>query len=175
MGWSSEGYSYTKEQIDRTAFAAGCGKGWYWIHKRPNMFIKGTIDDDGKYNLTFYKAITSQFNYFLRIKINGKLIFNFGSNDLNWKKVQKSVSGDLGPVPKATLEMFCGDRNCDVDAGKPQGKVILDVDLYPYIGIYHNNQWHRGMIYIFTKGEWKLYKAYIRGKDEWRRTITIKT
>ena len=46
MGWTSAGYSYTKEEIDRTAFAAGCGKGWFWFHKLPNMFLGGYINDD---------------------------------------------------------------------------------------------------------------------------------
>lgn len=129
MAWSSAGYSYTKEEIGQTAYNAGCGNGWYWIHKRPNMFISGNINDDGTYNLTFYKAITSQFNYTLRFELNGKTIFNYNNTILNYKTRKDSTSGS-GLGTHATLKMFCGDKNCDVHAGGTNGSVIIDVDLY---------------------------------------------
>lgn len=43
MGWPSAGYHYTKEELKPAEVRAGCCDGWYWVHKRPNMFIQGYI------------------------------------------------------------------------------------------------------------------------------------
>ena len=32
MGWNTNNFSYTQGQIGSTAFNAGCGNGWFWIH-----------------------------------------------------------------------------------------------------------------------------------------------
>lgn len=168
MGWSSKDYSYTKEEIDRTAYAAGCGHGWYWIHKRPNMFLGGYINDDGTYELTFYKAITSIFEYFIKIWINGNLIFNLKPFDLNHKTKKVTVRGNLNNASKATVVLQCGAPSCDVGANVPSGKVILDVDLYPYIRIFNNGSWHRAMVYIHTGGQWRLAKTNVFSNNAWR-------
>ena len=130
MGWTSAGYSYTKDEIQKTAFAAGCGKGWFWIHKLPNMFLGGYINDDGTYELTFYKAIKSQFDYFMRITINDKPLFDIKPKDINYKIVKITSKGKLENTTRAVLKMYCGDKHCDNGAGGSNGKVILDVVLY---------------------------------------------
>ena len=91
MSWTSDNYSYTKEEIQPTAYAAGCGKGWFWIHKLPNMFIKGYINDDGTYNLTFYKPRASLFTYSMKLTLNGKTIFSFTPSQINNKVVKVSI------------------------------------------------------------------------------------
>ena len=130
MGWTSAGYSYTKEEIDRTAFAAGCGKGWFWFHKLPNMFLGGYINDDGAYELTFYKAIDSQFEYSMKITINDKILFDIKPKDINRKVLKITSKGKLENATKAIIKMYCGDKHCDNGAGGTNGKVILDVQLY---------------------------------------------
>ena len=170
MGWSSKDYHYTKEEIDKTAYAAGCGNGWYWIHKRPNMFLRGHINDDGSYSLTFYKAITSQFEYFLNISINGTIIFNFPEfSVLNKRTYKKTVTGKL-PIgtQRAIVTMHCGDKHCDVGAGVSVGKEILNIDLYPYAKVYINNIWKRAMIYVYINNQWKLCYGYVFS-NRWKR------
>ncbi len=169
MGWSSKGYSYTKEEIDRTAYAAGCGKDWYWIHKRPNMFLGGYINDDGTYELTFYKAIASIFEYFIKIWINGKLIFNLKPSDLNHKTKKVTVKGNLNNAPHATVVLQCGAPTCDVGANVANGKKIIDVDLYPYVRVFTGGSWHRAIVYINTNNTWRVYRPFIFNNKQWKK------
>lgn len=130
MSWTSAGYSYTKEEIQKTAFAAGCGNGWFWIHKLPNMFLGGYINDDGSYELTFYKAIKSQFDYFMRLTINDQPLFNIQPKDISYKILKLTSKGKLENANRAVIKMYCGDKHCDNGAGGSNGKIILDVQLY---------------------------------------------
>ena len=50
MAWSSKDYHYTKEEIDRTAYAAGCGNG---IGNVPNGCFCGT----GRWNHRLYDGV----------------------------------------------------------------------------------------------------------------------
>lgn len=94
MGWSTSGYSYTQDQIGSTAYNAGCGSGYFWIHTgSPHMFIKGYINDGGAYSFTFYKPNSSHFGYYLKIYACGKLIFDLTASDLNYKTCSQTVSG----------------------------------------------------------------------------------
>lgn len=130
MGWTSAGYSYTKDEIQKTAFAAGCGKGWFWIHKLPSMFLGGYINDDGSYELTFYKAITSQFDYFMKLTINDRPLFDIKPKDISYKVLKLTTRGKLENANRAVIKMYCGDKHCDNGAGGSNGKAILDVQLY---------------------------------------------
>lgn len=171
MGWSSDGYSYTKEEIGPSAYSAGCGNGWLWMHKRPNMFIRGYINDDGAYEITFYKPNTSAFPYTLNLKINGKEMFNFNTTALNNKTNKATARGSLAGAQTASVLLICGAPVCDVGA-TGAGKVIIFTDLYPYVGIFHNNQWHKAYAYVFTAGQWKLMKFTIYN-GQWKRPISI--
>ena len=174
MGWSSNDYHYTKEELKPAEVRAGCCNGWYWIHKRPNMFLGGYINDDGSYYLTYYKPNNSLFEYFIQMEINGNRIFDFKPSELNRRVKQKSVSGKLPPgTQRAKVVLKCGAPVCDVGANTAQGKVILDVDLDPYVGVYHNNSWRRAYVYTFTNGQWKLCKHTIHDINNWRKPITI--
>ena len=165
MGWSSEGYHYTKEELKPAEVRAGCCDGWYWIHKRPNMFIQGYINDDGKYSITFYKPNNLLFEYTIRIIINGTCIFSMGPSLLNNKSYKSTYTGSLpAGTQRAIVVLQCTAPVCDVGGNKSGGVVILNVDLYPYVGVYHNGSWHRAYIYIYSNGSWRLYKHTIRDK-----------
>ena len=172
MGWSSSGYSYTKDEIGPSAFAAGCGSGWFWIHKRPNMFIKGYINDDGNYELTFYKPNNSSFPYTIQVSINEKQIINLSSSSLHTKYKQQSASGSLYGATEAHVLLKCGAPSCDVGANG-SGKIIISTDLYPYAGVFLNGKWHKAYVYINVNGQWKLVKFTIFHNGQWRRAISI--
>lgn len=173
MGWSSNDYHYTKEELKPAEVRAGCCNGWYWIHKRPNMFIQGYINDDGKYSLSFYKPNDSLFEYCIQIEINGLRIYSFDPAQLNKKVCKSTYNGSLPPgTQKATVVLRCTAPVCDVGANVPSGKVILDIDLYPYIGVYHNGSWHRAYIYVYSGGQWRLSKHTLKN-NTWRQPITI--
>lgn len=172
MGWSSNGYSYTKEEIKPTAYAAGCDNGWLWMHKRPNMFIKGYINDDGNYEITFYKPNTSPFPYTLNLKINGKTMFSFSSSALHNRTNKATARGSLAGAQTASILLICGAPTCDVGA-TGAGKVIVFTDLYPYVGIFNNGSWHRAYMYVYTGGQWKLVKHMIFSGGRRRTPISI--
>lgn len=172
MGWSSNGYSYTKDEIGPSAYAAGCGNGWFWIHKRPNMFIKGYINDDGSYNLTFYKPNDSLFEYTIKLEINERLIISLKPSDLNKKYRQQTATGSIYGAIEAHVLLVCGAPTCDVNANGP-GKIIIRTDLYPCVGIFYNGQWRRAYAYIFTNNQWRLAICNIYNNGKWKRIVSI--
>lgn len=135
MGWSSSGYSYTQDQIGSTAYNAGCGSGYIVIHgvlgdfnKGPFMFLKGYVNDDGSYQLTFKKPNTSQFGYSFRITLNSTVLWDFGTySELNNKSYENTITGKLSAT-SAKLVVDCGDSGCDF--GAHGGKTIFEVTLY---------------------------------------------
>ena len=137
------------------------------------MFIQGDINDDGKYSLSFYKPNDSLFEYCIQIEINGLRIYSFDPAQLNKKVCKSTYNGSLPPgTQKATVVLRCTAPVCDVGANVPSGKVILDIDLYPYIGVYHNGSWHRAYIYVYSGGQWRLSKHTLKN-NTWRQPITI--
>ena len=169
--WSSDGYSYTEGQIGSTAYANGCGNGWFWIHKKPNMFLQGSIANDGSYSLRFYKPNSSLFGFTLRIEVNGTTLWSYSITGLNNKEVLSDVkNGNVGAADKVTVRLFCGADSCDVGANAPGGKIILDVTLdktkYP-VKIRVNGEWKDAMMYVFKDGSWHETEPYIYKDGSW--------
>lgn len=154
MAWSSSGYSYTEGEIGSTAYNAGCGSGYLWIHENPNMFIKGTISNDGSYDLTFYKPNDSRYGYNLRLSINDTNILNIevrtylgsdgkwhGTGDLDNTTYSKQMKGTVKGT-EAVVKLFCSKSKCDSGAdiydgaSNPVGKEIIRTTLYtaPSVG-----------------------------------------
>lgn len=111
MGWNTDNFSYTQGQIGSTAFNAGCGNGWFWIHTgSPHMFIKGSVNDGGSYSFKFFKPNSSHFGYYLKIYACGVLIFDLTSSDLDNKKCEKTVEGTFSEAQynaDNTLHAYC--------------------------------------------------------------------
>lgn len=116
MGWSTDGFSYSQSQIGSTAYNAGCGNGYFWIHTgSPYMFIKGYINDGGAYSFTFYKPNSSHFGYYLKIYACGRLIFDLTASDLDNKSCSQTVSGTFSESEYNTNRTLHADCQANED------------------------------------------------------------
>ena len=139
MGWNTNNFSYTQGQIGSTAFNAGCGNGWFWIHTgSPHMFIKGSVNDGGSYSFKFFKPNYSHFGYYLKIYACGVLIFDLTSRDLDNKKCEKTVEGTFSEAQynaDNTLYAYCQANEGCVASVAMTGVTFYKAPSSPYVSI----------------------------------------